>query len=288
MDLTSPIEIKRIMDGLGRSFNKALGQNFLIDRGVLDEIIASSGINKDFGIIEIGPGIGTLTMELAKNAKKVVCIELDRQIAAYLEKAFAFYDNVKIINGDALKVDFKEIIDNEFGDIPCAIVANLPYYITTPLIMKFLESGLDLESVTVMIQKEVAERLVAESGTKDYGAITCSVNYYSTPEIITIVPPDSFMPPPKVTSAVIKLDIKNHTVPYVSNPKELFKIIKASFGQRRKTLVNGLSGIYPNISKDELKNIIFEVSGNENIRGEQLSLSQFIEICEKIVKIIAI
>jgi len=288
MDLTSPIEIKRIMDGLGRSFNKALGQNFLIDRCVLDEIINRSGIDKNYGVIEIGPGIGTLTAELAKNAGKVVSIELDRQIAAYLEKAFAFYENVKIINADALKIDLEDIINNEMDGMPCAVVANLPYYITTPLIMKFLESNSRFDSITVMIQKEVAERLVAKSGTKDYGAITVAVNYYSDPEIITVVPPESFMPPPKVTSAVIRLDVKNHVTPYVSNQKELFKIVKASFGQRRKTLVNGLSGIYPNFSKDELKAIIKSVCGNENIRGEQLDLSKFIQICEKIVKSVEI
>ena len=288
VDLTSPTEIKRIMDGLGRGFNKSLGQNFLIDRNVLDEIVSASGIDKSFGVIEIGPGIGTLTQELLKSAGKVVSIELDRQIAGYLEKAFAFYENFKIINADALKIDLKAIIKSEFGDMPCAVVANLPYYITTPLIMKFLEDGARFESITVMIQKEVAKRLDAKCGTKDYGAITLAVNYYSTPEIITEVPPDSFMPAPKVTSAVIKLDVKNHTVPYVSNKEELFKIIKASFGQRRKTLVNGLSSLYPNIPKEQLKSIIYNVANNENIRGEQLTLEQFIQICENIVKTFAI
>lgn len=288
VDLTSPTEIKRIMDGLGRGFNKALGQNFLIDRNVLDEIVNSSGIDKSYGVIEIGPGIGTLTAELVKNAGKVVSIELDRQIASYLEKAFAFYDNFKIINADALKINLQEIIKDEFGDMPCAVVANLPYYITTPLIMKFLEDGAKFESITIMIQKEVARRLEAKPGTKDYGAITVAVNYYCTPEIITEVPPHCFMPAPKVTSAVIKLDVKNHQVPYVSNKEELFKIVKASFGQRRKTLVNGLSSIYPNASKDELKEVIKYVAGNENIRGEQLTLQQFIQICEKFVKMFAI
>ncbi|MBQ4543254.1 MAG: 16S rRNA (adenine(1518)-N(6)/adenine(1519)-N(6))-dimethyltransferase, partial [Clostridia bacterium] len=166
VDLTSPTEIKRIMDGLGRGFNKSLGQNFLIDRNVLDEIVSASGIDKSFGVIEIGPGIGTLTQELLKSAGKVVSIELDRQIAGYLEKAFAFYENFKIINADALKIDLKAIIKSEFGDMPCAVVANLPYYITTPLIMKFLEDGARFESITVMIQKEVAKRLDAKCGTK--------------------------------------------------------------------------------------------------------------------------
>ncbi len=280
MDLTSPSEIKRIMNGLGRGFNKALGQNFLIDRSVLDEIVHASGIDERYGVIEIGPGIGTLTAELAKNAKKVVSIELDRQIAEYLKRAFAFDKNVEIINGDAMKTDFAELIKTRFDGMPCVLVANLPYYITTPIIMKLLEEEYPFESITVMIQKEVALRFAAKCGTKDYGAVSLAVQYYTDPCLITEVAPGCFMPPPKVTSEVIRLDIKDHVRPAVLDEAELFKVIKASFAQRRKTLVNGLSAVYKDIPKEQLKKIIAEIGGNENIRGEQLSLEQFIRLAD--------
>lgn len=281
MNLTNPETIKRIMDGLGIKFNKALGQNFLIDQSVLDSAIEASGINDTYGVIEVGPGIGTLTAELSKHAGKVVAIELDRKIADYLKKAFSLYGNVEIIQGDALKTDLSELIKTYFQGMPVAVVANLPYYITTPVIMKFLEDDLPLDSVTVMIQKEVAERIAAEAGSKDYGAISVSAQYYSTPEIIRTVPPESFMPPPKVTSAIIKLDIKNHKKPAVSDEKTLFKTVKAAFGQRRKTLANALSSVF-DITKPELESIIQDVTGSEKIRGEQLNLGQFIQISEKL------
>ena len=281
MKLTSPAVIKQIMSSGGLHFNKALGQNFLIDENVLDTAIEASGIDENTGVLEIGPGIGTLTAALAEKAGKVVAIELDRSIFEYLQKSFIAYNNVKIIQGDALKLDLNEIIKNEFDNMRVCVVANLPYYITTPLIMKFLEDDLPLDSVTVMIQKEVAERIVAEAGTKEYGALSLAVRYYSKPEIILTVPPESFMPPPKVTSAIIKMDIKNHEKPYVFDEKSLFAIIKAAFGQRRKTLVNALSQISTR-PKDDLREIVKSVCGNENIRGEALNLGQFIQICEKL------
>lgn len=281
MKLTSPAVIKQIMSAGGLHFNKALGQNFLIDESVLNTAIQASGINENTGVLEIGPGIGTLTAALSEKAGKVVSIELDRSIFEYLKKSFVAYNNVKIIQGDALKLDLNEIIKTEFDGMRVCVVANLPYYITTPLIMRFLEDGLPLDSVTVMIQKEVAERIVAKAGTKEYGAISLAVQYYSDPEIIVTVPPESFMPPPKVTSAVIKMDIKNHIKPYVSDEKRLFAIIKAAFGQRRKTLVNALTQV-STMPKDRLKAIVKDVCDNENIRGEALDLGQFIQICEKL------
>lgn len=281
MNLTNPETIKRIMDGLGIKFNKALGQNFLIDQSVLDCTIEASGIDETYGVIEVGPGIGTLTVELSKHAGKVVAIELDRSIAEYLKNAFVAYDNVEIIQGDALKTDLKNIIDEYMPGMPVVVIANLPYYITTPLIMRFLEEDLPFESITVLIQKEVAERIVSEAGKKEYGAISLAVQYYSRPEIMKIVPPDSFMPPPKVTSAVIKMDIKNHTKPAVEDEKNLFKVVHAAFGQRRKTLVNALSSAFTT-SKDEISDIVKDVTGNEKIRGEQLDLRQFIQISEKL------
>jgi len=281
MKLTSPQVIKQIMGSSGLRFNKSLGQNFLIDDEVLAKTIKASGVNKDYGVIEIGPGIGTLTAELAENAGKVVAIELDRQIAGYLKKAFVAYSNVEIIQGDALKLNLKDIINEHLAGMPVVLVANLPYYITTPLIMKFLEEALPLESITVMIQKEVAMRIVAKANTKDYGALSVAVQFYATPEIITIVPPESFMPAPKVTSAVIKIDIKNHIKPQVSDQVMFFKVVKAAFGQRRKTLVNALSSAFE-MPKDKLRELIVLVCDNENARGETLNISQFIQICEKI------
>lgn len=281
MNLTNPATIKKIMDGLGRGFNKSLGQNFLTDQSVLDDTIEASGIDETYGIIEVGPGIGTLTVELSKHAGKVVAIELDRNIAEYLKGAFVAYDNVEIIQGDALKTDLNKVIEEYMPGMPVVVIANLPYYITTPLIMKFLEENLPLESITVLIQKEVAERIVSPAGKKDYGAISVAVQYYSNPEIVRLVPPDSFMPPPKVTSAVIKMDIKNHTKPQVENEKNLFRVVHAAFGQRRKTLVNALSSAYPN-SKDEITQIVKDITNNEKIRGEQLDLGQFIQISEKL------
>jgi len=281
MKLTSPQVIKKIMGNSGLKFNKSLGQNFLIDDEVLAQTIRASGVNKDYGVIEIGPGIGTLTAELAENAGKVVAIELDRQIAEYLKTAFVAYSNVEIIQGDALRLNLNDIINEHLAGMPVVVVANLPYYITTPLIMKFLEEALPLESITVMIQKEVAERIVARANTKDYGALSVAVQFYATPEIITIVPPESFMPAPKVTSAVIKIDIKNHTIPQVSNQDKFFKVVKAAFGQRRKTLANALSSAFE-MPKDELRELIVLVCGNENARGETLNISQFIQICENI------
>lgn len=279
LNLTNPETIKKIMDGLGIRFNKALGQNFLIDQTVLDSAIDASGIDEGYGVIEVGPGIGTLTAELSKKAGKVVAIELDRSIAEYLKKAFVAYDNVEIVQGDALKIDLKEIIEEKMHGLKVVVIANLPYYITTPLIMKFLEDDLPLESITVLIQKEVAERIVADAGTKEYGAISVAVQYYSSPEIIRTVPPESFMPPPKVTSAIIKMDIKNHTKPEVSNEKRMFRVVKAAFGQRRKTLVNALSSSF-DVPKEELTRIVTDVTGSEKIRGEQLDLRQFIQISE--------
>ena len=281
LDLTNPQTIREIMNGLGIKFNKSLGQNFLIDKSVLDDAIFASGIDENYGVLEIGPGIGTLTHEISKYAKKVVAIELDRSIAAYLKNAFVAYNNVEIIQGDALKTDLAKLIEEHFPDMPAVVIANLPYYITTPLIMKFLEENLSFESVTVMIQKEVADRIVSNPGKKEYGALSVAVQYYSDPEIIRTVSPDCFMPPPKVTSAVIKMDIKNHVKPQVSDEKKFFRVVKAAFGQRRKTLVNALSSNFQ-MGKDDIENIVKNVTGSEKIRGEQLLLGQFIQISEKI------
>ncbi|OQB13905.1 MAG: Ribosomal RNA small subunit methyltransferase A [Firmicutes bacterium ADurb.Bin193] len=281
MKLTSPETVKKIMRTAGLNFNKSLGQNFLVDEDILKTIVESSDIDKSFGVIEIGAGIGTLTHALSERAGKVLALEFDRHIVDYLKTAFALYENVKIIQADALKTDLNTLIKEHFEGMSAAIVANLPYYITTPLIMKFFEDGLPIDSITVMVQKEVADRIAASPAERDYGALTVAVQYYSKPEIITLVPPECFMPPPKVTSAVIRLDIKNHKRPFVSNEQRFFKVVKAAFGQRRKTLANALSNAF-SIPKDKLFPIINEICKNEKIRGEDLSLEQFIWLSEEL------
>ncbi|MDD3766113.1 MAG: 16S rRNA (adenine(1518)-N(6)/adenine(1519)-N(6))-dimethyltransferase RsmA [Eubacteriales bacterium] len=281
MKLTSPENVKKIMSKGGFRFKKSLGQNFLIDEDVLAKTIEASEVTKEIGVIEIGPGIGTLTQALSEKAGKVVAIELDREIAAYLKKAFVAYGNVEIIQGDALKMDLEEVIEQHFANMPTVVVANLPYYITTPLIMKFLEDTPKIDSVTVMIQKEVADRMVAKPSTSEYGALSVAVQYYSTPKIITTVSPQSFMPPPKVTSAVIRLDIKNHTRPFVKNEKKFFKVVKAAFSQKRKTLANSLSSQY-SVPKEQLKSLIYEVCGSDNVRAEDLGIKEFVKISENL------
>lgn len=281
MERTNPDVIKRIMAEQGLRFRKALGQNFLIDETVLQRALDASGIDASYGVIEIGPGIGTLTEALAERAGAVAAIELDRSIAAYLQGAFAANGNVHILQGDALQMDLRQVIDAHLAGRPLAVVANLPYYITTPLLMKFLEGGLPFETITVMVQKEVAERITADAGTKAYGAISAAVRYYGDAEIVTLVPPSCFMPPPKVTSAVLKIDLKNHKKPEVADEKLLFRVIRAAFGQRRKTLVNALASAF-SIPKAQLRDAVIHVTGCENIRGEQLDLRQFIQISEKL------
>lgn len=281
MKLTSPQTIRDIMSRSGMQFNKNLGQNFLIDEGVLEDIINASGIDGTFGVLEIGPGLGTLTARLAQTAGKVVAIELDRSIAGYLKDAFIAYANVTILQQDALKADLAGIIDAQFPNMPVAVVANLPYYITSPMIMRLLEEGLPLQSVTVMIQKEVAERIVAKAGTKAYGALSVAAQYHSAPQLIRLVPPECFMPPPKVVSAVIHLQIAGHQKPFVTDEEKLFRVVKAAFGQRRKTLINALTAGL-GMPKEVVKELVIQCTGKETVRGEELNLEKFINICEKI------
>ena len=282
-NLASPKVIKEILEESGFKFSKSLGQNFLIDESVLDKMIAGSGINKNTNVIEIGPGFGTLTQRLCMNAKKVVAIEIDSTAVPILEKNLEEFDNLKIINDDVLKCDLEKIIAKEFGGENIKIVANLPYYITTPIIMHILESHIKADSLCIMIQKEVAQRITAKPGGKDYGALTVAVNYYSTPNLICNVPPSSFIPMPKVSSSVISLDIRKEAPVTVNNEKGYFKVVKAAFGQRRKTLLNALSNspAIP-LSKDEVLKILKESGIDEKRRGETLSLEDFAEISNRI------
>lgn len=268
------------------SANKKLGQNFLIDDNIINEIINAANIEKDDLIIEIGPGLGTLTSKLLEKAGKVVAIELDERMINILKERFILYNNFELLNSDILKVDLHEVINdnNEFNNVK--IVANLPYYITTPIIMKLLEDKLNAKSVTVMVQKEVADRITAKPGEKLSGAITYSVNYYADAEKVVLVNKNCFIPAPSVDSEVIKLNIREKPAVEVKNEKIFFRLIKSSFMQRRKTLLNSLSnsGVFDN--KDVIKNILEELDIDEKIRGEKLNLEQFAKISNLVSKTI--
>lgn len=265
------------------SASKSLGQNFLIDDNTINGIITAANVNKDDLIIEIGPGLGTLTKRLLDNAGKVIAIELDDRMIKILNDRFALYSNFELINQDVLKIDLNALINsNDYKTVK--IVANLPYYITTPIIMKLLEDNLNIESITVMVQKEVAQRICSNPGEKLSGAITYSVNYYCKTEDILLVPNSSFIPSPEVNSEVIKLTLRKEPPVKINNKELFFKIIKASFMQRRKTLINGLSnsGI---ISKENCKKIFSTLNISEQIRGENLSLEDFANIANEYDKL---
>ena len=275
-------ETKFLMKKYNLTANKKLGQNFLVDSEAINSIVASANLTKKDMVIEIGPGLGTLTSMLIEKAGKVIAIELDDRMIKILGDRFLLYDNFELINEDVLKVDLSSLIEknSEFENIK--VVANLNYYITTPIIMKLLENRLKIESITIMIQKEVAERIVATPGSKLSGAITYSVHYYAEPEKIALVPNTSFIPSPEVDSEVIKLNIRKSPPVKIDNEKLFFNVIKASFMQRRKTLSNGLvnGGIVKNKAKaiEILKNMGLE----ENVRGEELTLEQFANLSNKI------
>ena len=276
-------ETRFIMKKYNIKANKNLGQNFLINEEVVKNIVGCSNIEKEDLVIEIGPGLGTLTKYLLEKAGKVICIELDTKMLQILEDRFSLYNNFELINNDVLKVDLKNIIEKEKkeGKIKnVKIVANLPYYITTPIIMKLLEEELELESITVMIQKEVADRLIAVPGQKNTGAITYSVYYYASSEAIMEVPNSSFIPEPEVTSKVIKLNIRKEPIVRPKNKEKMFKIIKYAFMQKRKTLLNSLTnnGVFEN--KQKGIEILNSLGIKENVRPEELTLEQFEKISD--------
>lgn len=261
------------------SFQKKFGQNFLIDTHVLDKIIAAAKITKDDFVLEIGPGIGTMTQYLAEAAREVVAVEIDKALIPILQDTLHDYDNVTVINEDVLKVDIASLAKERNDSKPIKVVANLPYYITTPIIMGLFESHVPIESITVMVQKEVAGRMQADPGTKEYGALSLAVQYYAEPYIVANVPPNCFMPRPNVGSAVIRLT-RHATPPYeVADEKLLFQIIRASFNQRRKTLANGLHNS-PEISytKEQIAEAIESLGKGASIRGEALSLEEFVQL----------
>lgn len=278
-------ETKFIMKKYNIKANKSLGQNFLISEQVVREIVDCSNISEEDLVIEIGPGLGTLTKFLLEKAGKVICIELDSKMLKILEDRFSLYKNFEIINNDVLKVDLKSIIktEKEQGKIKnVKIVANLPYYITTPIIMKLLEEELQLESITVMIQKEVADRLIAIPGQKNTGAITYSVYYYATAESILEVPNSSFIPEPEVTSKVITLNIRKEPIVNPKNKEKMFKIIKYAFTQKRKTLLNSLTNYKIFENKQQGMKVLKSLNINENVRPEELTLEEFEKISDNL------
>lgn len=275
-------ETRFIMKQNNITANKNLGQNFLINEDVVDSIVENAEITKNDLVIEIGPGLGTLTSRLLEKAGKVICVELDRKMIAILEKRFKLYENLELINDDILKINLNQLISqNKINEIKhVKIVANLPYYITTPIIMKLLEERLDIESITVMIQKEVAQRLAARPGTSDVGSITYTIWYYTEPKIVLEVPKESFIPAPEVTSSVIKLDILKQPRIEVKDEKQFFKIIKVAFMQKRKTLINALVNGKVFQNKEDAKKCLDELKIDEKIRGEKLTLEQYKNIAE--------
>ena len=262
-------------------FQKKFGQNFLIDTHVLEKIISAAGITKNDCVLEIGPGIGTMTQYLAENAGHVVAVEIDRNLIPILKETLADYDNVTVINEDILRVDIKALAEEYNGGKPIKVVANLPYYITTPIIMGLFESGVPIDNITVMVQKEVADRMKEGPGSKDYSALSLAVQYYAEPEIVANVPPNCFIPRPNVGSAVIRLTRHKEMPVEVKDPALMFKIIRASFNQRRKTLQNGL-GNAPELpyTKEQIAAAIAEMGLTPTIRGEALSLVQFAQLSD--------
>lgn len=261
------------------NFQKKFGQNFLIDTSVLERIIDSAEITRDDCVLEIGPGIGTMTQYLAERAREVVTVEIDKALIPILEDTLSAYDNVTVINDDILKVDINQIVEEKNGGKPIKVVANLPYYITTPIIMGLFESRVPLKSITIMVQKEVADRIKVGPGTKDYGALSLAVQYYAYPEIVANVPPNCFIPRPNVGSAVIRLTRYENPPVEVQDEKKMFSLIRASFNQRRKTLVNGLcnaGGL--NIQKEEVLQVLEKMGLPATIRGETFTLEQFAEL----------
>lgn len=274
--LGNPTNTLAVINRYEFAFQKKFGQNFLIDQGIVEKIVREAGVTKDDFVLEIGPGIGTMTQILCENAREVAAVEIDRKLIPILNDTLSEYDNVTIINDDILKVDINKLAEEKNGGRPNKVVANLPYYITTPIIMGLFESHVPLDSITIMVQKEVADRMQTGPGSKDYGALSLAVQFYAKPEIVVNVPPECFMPRPNVGSAVIRLK-RHETRPVdVKDEKLMFRIIRASFNQRRKTLANGLNNS-PEIgyTKEQIAAAIEELGRGASIRGEALTLEEF-------------
>lgn len=275
-DLANPTRTIEVLNKYGFHFQKRFGQNFLIDSHILEKIMEGAEVTEEDCVLEIGPGIGTMTQYLAEHAREVIAVEIDKALIPVLEDTLSAYDNVTVINEDILKVDIEKIVKEHNQGKPVKVVANLPYYITTPIIMGLFESHVPLKSITVMVQKEVAERMQVGPGTKDYGALSLSVQYYACPKVIMTVPASCFMPRPNVDSAVIRLTRHEQPPVQVREEEKMFRIIRAAFNQRRKTLVNSLAnaGILP-VTKEEIVDALTSLELSPSVRGEALTLEQF-------------
>lgn len=276
---------KAVLDKYHFVFQKKYGQNFLIDTGVLEKIIREAGVTKDDFVLEIGPGIGTMTQYLCESAREVAAVEIDKALIPILKDTLSPYDNVTVINEDILKVDINRLAQEKNGGRPIKVVANLPYYITTPIIMGLFESHVPLASITIMVQKEVADRMQVGPGTKDYGALSLAVQYFAKPEVVCVVPPTCFVPQPKVASSVIRLTCHEKPPVEITDEGFLFRVIRASFNQRRKTLANGLNNA-PTIpvAKEDIIATIEELGYPASVRGETLSLEEFARLSEALKK----
>ena len=283
--LSDPKKTIEVIQKYQFAFQKRFGQNFLIDAHVVEKIVSASGITKDDCVLEIGPGIGTMTQYLAESAGQVIAVEIDTNLLPILADTLKDYSNVKVINQDILKVDINELVKEYNNGRPIKVVANLPYYITTPIIMGLFESNVPIDNITVMVQKEVADRMQVGPGSKDYGALSLAVQYYASPYIVANVPPNCFIPRPNVGSAVIRLTRYQEPPVQVKDPKLMFKLIRASFNQRRKTLQNGLNNS-PEISfsKEEITKAIESLGVSPSVRGEALSLEQFAQLASYFVQ----
>jgi len=280
-NLTNILTIKNILSRHGFTFSKSLGQNFLINPSVCPRMAEFCGADKGVGVIEVGPGVGVLTHELCLRADKVVSIELDKRLLPVLDETLAEHDNIKVVSGDILKIDLKKLIEEEFEGMRVVVCANLPYYITSPVIMKLLEEKLPIDAITVMVQKEAAERICAKVGTRQSSAVTVAVNYYSEPQLLFHVSSGSFMPAPKVDSAVIRLDVSSQPRAKAKSEKTFFKVVNAAFAQRRKTVVNSIaSGM--GIEKSVISDILAQCGLSPTARAEQLTLDDFSKIADGI------
>ncbi|WP_455950986.1 16S rRNA (adenine(1518)-N(6)/adenine(1519)-N(6))-dimethyltransferase RsmA [Eubacterium sp.] len=283
--LGTPGATKEVINKYSFAFQKKFGQNFLIDSNVLENIVEAAGITKDDFVLEIGPGIGTMTQYLCESARQVLAVEIDKMLIPILEDTLSEYDNVEVINQDVLKVDIKSLVEEKNNGRPIKVVANLPYYITTPIIMGLFESKVPIESITIMVQKEVADRMQTGPGSKDYGALSLAVQYYADAKVMLNVSATCFMPRPNVDSAVIKLTRHQESPVEVKDESLMFRIIRASFNQRRKTLVNGLKNSSElDFSKEEITEAIKSIGKAENIRGEKLTLEEFAKLSNALGK----
>lgn len=283
--LGTPGATKEVINKYSFAFQKKFGQNFLIDSNVLENIVEAAGITKDDFVLEIGPGIGTMTQYLCESARQVLAVEIDKMLIPILEDTLSEYDNVEVINQDVLKVDIKSLVEEKNNGRPIKVVANLPYYITTPIIMGLFESKVPIESITIMVQKEVADRMQTGPGSKDYGALSLAVQYYAEAKVMLNVSATCFMPRPNVDSAVVKLTRHQESPVEVKDESLMFRIIRASFNQRRKTLVNGLKNSSElDFSKEEITEAIKSIGKEENIRGEKLTLEEFAKLSNALGK----